>query len=312
MMRSSLIAIFAAGLLAGCTAVDEGTPTALSGGSSGSGGSASALGGETLGVTGSGGASEKTLGFDAVTPLLGDGGVVGSTVSGGSGGVVARNLSAETLSSVPVLSEVAGQLPAEDGAVPGEASAAIIDGLAQIEAQAPALGVSGSGGLGEDLFGADNTGMLVGTEGGLVPGLLAGGNEGQLGSAAPADTAPLAPVGDPVASALNGTQASPSNGNINDLAPVLNPVLLAALGAGEDGGSPASGVTLPNLPIDTLAPVLVPGVDVASQVLATPVLPDGTTGTDAVLPIVFGPAAGVAGETLPLGTIAGTAVTVLP
>ncbi|PKQ09854.1 MAG: hypothetical protein CVT73_00505 [Alphaproteobacteria bacterium HGW-Alphaproteobacteria-12] len=311
-MKLSLIAIFIAGLLAGCSATGEGAPTALSGGSGGAGGSASALGGETLGVAGGGGTSEKTLGFDAVTPLLGDSGVVGSTVSGGSGGIVARNLSAETLSSVPVLGEVAGQLPIEDGVLPAEVSGAFMDGLAQLGEQAPALGVSGGGGLGEDLFGTDITGTLIGTQGGLAPDLLAGGNDGQLGSAAPADSAPLAPVGGPVAGVLNGAQASPNDGNVNDLEPVLSPLLLAALGAGGESGSPAPGVALPDVPIDELAPVLLPGLDAAMQVLATPVLPDGSTGYDVILPVVFGPVAGVAGETLPLGTIADTAVTVLP
>jgi len=297
-MKLSLIAIFIAGLLAGCSATGEGAPTALSGGSGGAGGSASALGGETLGVAGGGGTSEKTLGFDAVT--------------GGSGGIVARNLSAETLSSVPVLGEVAGQLPIEDGVLPAEVSGAFMDGLAQLGEQAPALGVSGGGGLGEDLFGTDITGTLIGTQGGLAPDLLAGGNDGQLGSAAPADSAPLAPVGGPVAGVLNGAQASPNDGNVNDLEPVLSPLLLAALGAGGESGSPAPGVALPDVPIDELAPVLLPGLDAAMQVLATPVLPDGSTGYDVILPVVFGPVAGVAGETLPLGTIADTAVTVLP
>lgn len=305
-MKSSFIALFVAGALAGCSG-GSGDPSSISAGSSPS---SSALAGTQLGLSGEGGVSDSVLGVDVVSPLLGDSGLLGSTTGGGEEGLVARNLSTDALASVPVLGEVVGQLPIEDGLLPAEAQDALISGLDQVGSQLPGLGVSDEGGLGEDLFGYDLTGALVGTEGGLAPNLLSGGSDAQLGNVVPEDSAPLAPVGELAQDIIEGAQADSSDGNLNALEPVISPVLLGLLGAG--GDSPVDGVALPALPLEQLNPVLEPVGMVATQVLATPLLPDGTTGTDIVFPVVFGTVAGVADAALPLETVSDAVVTVLP
>ena len=290
-MRSSLIALVASGLLSGCiTSGGDGEPSAIR---SGSVSSTSAIASTPLGVGGEGGVSEELLGTDLLTPLIGGGGLVGATLGGGGDGLLA------------------GDLPAESP-IPAGAGAPLTSALDQVGAQAPSLGVSGNGGLGEDLFGHDIAGLLVGTDGGLVPVLLSGGNEAQLGSIVPEGSAPLTPVGDVVAGAIDGAQANSSDGNLNALAPVVSPIILSALGAGGEGEGPIPGVALPSLPIEQLGPVVVPAANAATQILATPLLPNGTTAADIALPVVLGAAAGVADATLPLETVNDTIITILP
>lgn len=289
MTKPSTLAFFAAAILAGC-GTDAGAPTALSPGSAPG---SSAVGGMQLGLAGEGGATEEMLGVDLVTPLLG-GGLIGGTLGGGSDGTLAGN--------VP-----------EGGALPPEASEPLVSGLAQIESQAPPLGISGDAGLGDDLFGHDITGMLVGTEDGLVPNLLAGGNDGQLGDVVPAGSAPLAPVGDVLAGVVEGAQANPSDGNLNALEPIVGPLVLGLLGAGGEGEGPLPvDVPLPDIPLDQLAPVTGPAAAAAADLLSTPLLPNGTTAYDVVFPVVFGTVAGIADNTLPLETIVDTANGALP
>lgn len=289
-MRSSLIALCAAGMLAGCGSSGDGSPSAISAGSASN---ASALGGMQMGISGEGGASEELLGADIVSPLLGSGGLIGATLGGGSGGMLAGNVPA-------------------GGLIPAGVMAPLTDGLAQIESQVPSLGVSGEGGLGEDLLGHDITGMLVGTEGGLIPNLLTGGNDGQLGDIAPADSAPLAPVGDLLAGIITGAQETSSTDQLGALSPLLSPITLGLLGVGEEGSGPVPGVELPSLPLAELQPVLEPVMGVAIPLLATPLLPNGTTAYDVVFPLVFGPVTGIAANTLPMETINDTLVGVLP
>lgn len=290
MTRSSVLTLFAAVLLAGCGS-GSGSPSLISGGS-GSGGLAA--GGMSMGIAGDGGASEELLGADLVTPLLGDGGLIGGTLGGGSDGMLAGNAP-------------------EGGLLPPEVSEPLVGALAELESQAPPLGISGGGGLGDDLFGHDIAGMLVGLEGGLIPQLLSGGNDGQLGDVAPADGAPLAPVGDLLAGVVTGAQANPSDGNLNALAPIVGPLVLGLLGAGGDGEGPLPvDVPIPDLPLEQLQPITGPASVAAAQLLSTPLLPNGTTAYDVVFPLVFGTVAGVADNTLPLETIADTATGVLP
>lgn len=288
-MRTILV-VLAAGLLSGCLASGgSGTPSSLVKGSSGS---ASAFGAMPLGVSGSGGASEELLGTDILTPLLGSGGLVGATLGGGSDGPLAGNLPAES--------------PIPEGTL-----SPLTDALDMIATSVPQLGVSGNAGLGEDLLGHDITGMLLGTQDGAVPVLLAGGNDAPLGSLVPEGTAPLAPVGDLLANIIVGAQADSSQGNLNALAPALGPIVLSALGAGGGGGPVPDGV-LPDLPIDELSPILVPVVTAGAQILATPLLPNGTTAVDVVFPLVLGGVAGVADAALPLGTVSDILIGVMP
>lgn len=307
-MRSSFIALLVAGALAGCSS-GSGDPSALSSGSSPS---SSALAGTQLGLSGEGGVSDSVLGVDVISPLLGNGGLVGATAGGGDEGLVARNLSTDALASVPVLGEVVGQLPIEDGLLPAEAQTALLDGLDQVGSQVPALGVSGEGGLGEDLFGYDMTGALIGTEGGLAPNLLSGGSDAQLGNAVPEGSEPLAPVGELAQGIIEGAQTTPETDNLAALSPVLGPLVQGLFGVEGSGDGPVPGVELPSLPLEQLSPVLLPVVDAGSQVLATPLLPDGTTASDIVIPVVFGAVAGIADGTLPLDTVGNAAEAVLP
>lgn len=288
-MRSSLFALAVTGLLFGCSS-GSGDPSYVN--RSGLT-STSAFARTPLGITGSGGAAEELLGTDILTPLVGSGGLVGATLGGGSGG------------------PLAGNLPA-GGLVPVGALSPVTDALGQLEAAVPGIGVSGEGGLGADLLGHDITGMLLGTEVGFVPALLAGGNEAPLGNLAPEGAAPLAPVGDLLASVITGAQADASQGNLNALAPLIGPLILGALGADGEGGGPIPGVALPDLPTEQLSPVLGPVTVLATQLLATPLLPNGTTANEIVFPVVLGGVAGVAGATLPLGTIAETLAGAMP
>lgn len=288
-MRPSFIALLVAGALAGC-AGSGGEPVATSRSSSPG---ASSLGATQLGVSGEGGASEELLGTDLLTPLIGGGGLLGSTLGGGGDGILAGNLPAES-------------------PIPAGALSPLSDGLAQVQSQVPPLGVSGEGGLGEDLFGYDLTGALIGTEGGLVPNLLTGGGEAQLGAVVPEDSAPLAPVGDLAQGIIEGAQSNANDGTLNALAPILSPILLAALGASEGGDGSPVPLALPSLPIEELSPVLLPLLSTGTEILGTPILPNGTTATDVVFPVVLGAVGGIADATLPLETIADTAITILP
>lgn len=286
-MRMILV-VLAAGALAGCSG-GSGSPSLVGGGSSS--GSASALGASPLGVSGSGGVSEELLGTDILTPLLGSGGLVGATLGGGSDGTLAGNAPAGS--------------PVPEGAL-----SPLADALDMIASSAPPLGVSGDGGLGQDLLGHDITGMLLGTQDGAIPVLLAGGNDAPLGGVAPEGSAPLAPVGDLLAGVIQGAQSDASQGNLNALEPVLSPIILGLLGASEGGGP--GGTTLPELPTEQLSPVLGPVAVLGTQLLATPLLPNGTTANDIVFPVALGAVAGVADAALPLGTVADTLAGVLP
>jgi len=290
-MRTSLVVLIASGLLSGClSSGGDGSPSAIR---SNSVSSTSAVAGTQLGVAGESGVSEELVGADLLTPLVGGEGLVGATLGGGEDGVFAGNIPA-------------------DSPVPAGAAAPLTDGLAQAQSGVPSLGVSGNGGLGEDLFGQDVAGLLVGTEEGLIPVLLSGGNDAQLGGIVPEGSAPLAPVGDLVAGLIGGAQADSSGGNLNALAPVVGPIVLGALGASGDDEGPAPGVAAPALPVEQLAPVVVPLANATTKALATPLLPNGTTATDIVFPVVLGAGGGIADAALPLETVNDTIITVLP
>ncbi|MAB12625.1 hypothetical protein, partial [Parvibaculum sp.] len=95
-----------------------------------------------------------------------------------------------------------------------------------------------------------------------------------------------------------------------DTAPLLQPLLLTALGAGGSGDSPLSALPLDALPLDQLQPVLVPAVSLVNQLTNTP-LPGGQTAGDIVFPVVLGSGLGVVGNTLPLEDIS-KSLAVLP
>ncbi|MAB15105.1 hypothetical protein [Parvibaculum sp.] len=244
--------IISAALLGGCTA--SGTPSV----SSQPAGSA-APDSIQLGVTGDGGVLASTAG-DVLTPLLGDGGALGNLLGGGESGVLGG-----VAADAPA-SPLAGALPA--------------DQLAGAVGSAPALGVSGAGGLGEDLLGYDAVGGLIGTEGGLVPVLLSGGSDAPLGGAVPAGAAPLGPVGDGLETLVTSLGASSRDNNLSGLSPILTPVLFQLAGASDNEGGGPFGLPIP-LPdtaiiVDPLAPVLIPVTDAVFDVAGTR-LPTGQT-----------------------------------
>jgi len=204
------------------------------GGGGGGGGTPSTV--TALGVTGEGGVTEA-LGLSELTdPLLGTEGVLG----GGGEGAIGGLLPDELVSALEPLAS--GLAPVTDalGQVP----------LGMITGQLPALGISGEGGLGEDLLGQDLTGMLLG-ETGTVPALLAGGEEGALGALIPQGALPGLPGGDggdplaPITDLLGG--GLPGGDGGDPLAPVTD--LLGGLAGGELPGLPGGGGDDPLAPV---------------------------------------------------------------
>ena len=291
----SIITLFAALGLAGCSST--GVPTASTPASGTSSTSAQSLaGGTQLGVTGDGGVL-STAGADVVTPLLGDSGLLGATLGGGSDGLVGS-----------AVASGAGGLSAP---LPSDGLSALDGALTQVSSSVPSLGVSGGGGLGEDLLGYDVVGGLIGTDGALVPTLLGGGEAGPLGGALPSGSAPLQPVGDLLAGVVEGAQTSATDGKLSDAAPLVQPLLLSALGVSSGGDSPLAGLPIPALPLDQLQPVLVPTISLVNQLTTTP-LPGGQTAGDVVFPVVLGAGLGVVGNLVPLDTVSSALAQQLP
>ncbi len=181
-VRNSLLLAAAAIALAGCASDGNGGSGS---GSSGSSGNLSVLGlsvpdlsglsngqllttAPELGVGGSGGLAEDLLGQDVVASLISTGpGPVPAVVAGGEGGILG-GVADPLASALP-------DLPALP-ALPVPVS----------------LGITGPGGLVEDLAGQDVLGAALGAPGGMVPTqkglvplLLAGGNDGTLGAIVP-------------------------------------------------------------------------------------------------------------------------------
>lgn len=245
-----------------------------------------------LGVTGDGGVL-STAGVDAVTPLLGDSGALGNLLGGGSGGTLGG------------LGSSAPALPVGD-ALP-------LDQLTQAAGSVPSLGISGEGGLGEDLFGYDAVGGLIGTDGGLVPVLLSGGSDAPLGGAVPAGAVPLEPVGGALQTVVESLGASSRDNNLSGLSPILTPVLFQLAGAADNHGGGPFGLPFP-LPdtavvIDPLAPVLVPVTDAVYQAAGTR-LPTGQTVGELLNTATTG--AGVVNNLVPLTLITQPIADALP
>ena len=291
----STITLLASFGLAGCAST--GLPTDVDPNAGTSSTSAQSLaGGTQLGVTGDGGVL-STAGVDVVTPLLGDSGLLGATLAGGSDGLVG--------------SAVASGAGGVSSPLPTDGLSAVDGVLGQVSDSVPSLGVSGSGGVSEDLLGYDVVGGLIGTDGALVPAMLGGGESGPLGSALPFGSAPLQPIGDVLAGVVQGSQTSATDGKLSDTAPLLQPLLLSALGVSSGGDSALSGLPLPALPLDQLQPVLVPTISLVNQVTTTP-LPGGHTAGDVVFPVVLGAGLGVVGNLVPLDTVSSTLSQQLP
>jgi hypothetical protein len=234
-MLKTAVAIGAMLVAAACSS--DGSST-FGGGGGGGGGTPSTV--TALGVTGEGGVTEAVGLSELTDPLLGTEGVLG----GGGEGAVGGQLPDELVSALEPLAS--GLAPVTDalGQVP----------LGMITEQLPALGVSGEGGLGEDLLGQDLTGMLLG-ETGTVPALLAGGEEGALGGLIPSGALPGLPGGgdggDPLAPITDLLGGGLPGGDGGDpLAPVTD--LLGGLAGGELPGLPGGGGDDPLAPVTDL------------------------------------------------------------
>lgn len=142
--------------------------------------------GNGVGLTGTGGLSQDLLGSDVVGPLLGNSGVISDNISGGS----------DTLLGT-LLQENGPQTPVQNvlPTVPTEVVGAALN-------QVPGLGVLGSGGLTEDVLGPHPDGNLISTESGAGR-VLGTGSDGTFGSTLNTDSPPLAVVGQTGSDALN-------------------------------------------------------------------------------------------------------------
>lgn len=175
-----------------------------------------------LGVFGDGGLLADLAGTDMVGGALDGYGVVGASMAGGNDGLLGSLLNGR-LASPPLaaMAQIASVLPASalDGAL----------------AQLPSLGLTGGGGLAEDLIGTGLAGNLAGTG-----PALGGGKDGQFGNLVPAGGAPLGTAGNAVNDVLGivaGNTSSPAQGVLAPAVPALDTIL--GTGASLPGGAPA-------------------------------------------------------------------------
>lgn len=181
-----------------------------------------------LGMFGDGGLLADLAGTDMVGGALDGNGVVGASMAGGNDGLLGSLLN-DRLASPPLAAagQIASVLP--DSALP-------VSALDTALAQLPSLGLTGNGGLSEDLIGTGLAGNLAGTG-----SAFGGGNGGQLGNLMPVSSAPLGPAGNAVNDVLGmvaGNTSSPVQGALAPAVPALDNILGA--GASIPGGAPAS------------------------------------------------------------------------
>lgn len=227
-------------------ATTDGIVPELAGALAGSGDGVILPGG--LGVTGEGGVVADLLGSDIGGDLLGDQGLIASNIAGGNDGLLGSILGDDP--SKALLAPVTSNLPV------GQLTAAL--------AGQASLGITGQSGLVADLLGSDLTAGVL-PSGGVVGGLLGGGDTGALGHALPDGQAPLAAVGDAVSGLLGavaGTSPSPAGDSVNTvLAPVTDslgnvPVIGDVLGGVT--GSTSTGLPVSGDPVSTINNVLAP------------------------------------------------------
>lgn len=213
-----------------------------------------------LGILGSGGLVADLAGADMLGGTLDTSGVVGASIAGGNDGLLGSLLNSQA--GNPPLAPVAGPLAS---ALP---ASALDDALSAL----PALGLTGSGGLVDDLIGTNLVGSLIGSN-----TAAAGGNSGLLGNVVPTEAPPLGYVGDTATNLLNviaGNEATPVPSGLAPAVPVLENILgsgasvvggVVAPVTGSLGGVPivgnvvtgqsASPAPAPSAPSGPLAPV---------------------------------------------------------
>lgn len=220
-----------------------------------------------LGLFGSGGLVADLAGTDLLGGALDTSGVLGASLAGGNDGLLGSILDAQGIGS-PLASLTQPLVAALPG---GELPlSTLTDGLSSV----PALGITGAGGLIEDVTGIDLVGNLMGTG-----NPLAGGESGLAGNLLPASAPPLGAVGDAATGVLGilaGSQPSPLAGE-GGLGPVM-PALGALLGAGNNAVGAVAAPVQQNLG----------SVPVLGGLLGTPAAPASGGGQGGVLQPVTG------------------------
>lgn len=225
--------------------------------------------GDGLGVTGDNGLLADLMGSDLGGVLLGTQGVIPSGLAGGNDGLLGALLG-DGIAGSPLAPVVQ--------AVPTSTLAGALD-------QVPQLGLTGDGGVVDNLLGVDLVGNLLGTGGGVTT-VLAGGGSGAIGSQVPAGTSPLEPVGTAVTGVL-GVVAGTSPSPIGDVTSALGSVPLAgsAIGTVLDTVS-GTAATVTSPVSNTLAPVTSTVTSVVAPV----------TDTLSSVPVVGGVVGGLLGK----------------
>lgn len=245
-----------------------------------------------LGIFGSGGLVSDLAGTDLLGGALDTSGVLGASLAGGNDGLLGSILDAQGIGAP--LASLTQPLTA---ALPG--GTLPLNTLTEGLSSAPALGVTGSGGLVADLIGVDLVGNLVGTN-----NPLSGGNSGLVGNLVPVSEPPLGVVGDAATGVLgivSGSQSSPLAGALEPAMPGLGALL---------GGvnNTVGGVAAPAQQVLGSAPVL-------GDLLGTPATPapgaaqggvlEPVTGVISSVPVVGDALAPVTGALGGLGGLLG-------
>lgn len=223
-----LLAVSVAALLAGCS----------SDGVSGVGGGGGSVGTTSLaipqqGVTGEGGLTDS-LGIAALTdPILGTDGSLGGGGDGQLGGQIPSDQLAPLAQGLaPVVEPLAAALP-----------------LSLVADTVPPVGLTGEGGLLDDLTGLDPVGPSLGTNG-LVGAAAGGGNNGLLGAAVPEGAVPTLGLGGAGGLSDDIAHQDLVTALLGDTSPVAH-----LLGGGQDGALGSAADAAPDLPVPA-----VPGI----------------------------------------------------
>jgi hypothetical protein len=192
----------------------------------------SLLGGGGLGITGAGGLVDDLIDPpDPATQAIGTEGTVPATLAGGQDGLLGNIIGGpDSKPLLPGVGQTLAKLP-------------LISPSSSIQQ----LGVTGEGGVSQNLFSHDLLGNVLGTQG-TVNGVLAGGSGGALGGTVPSGNPALGTVVDDTLGPLAGTAPSPIGGVLNGTGtggvPVVGAIIdnvTGALGNGGAGNLPGVG-----------------------------------------------------------------------
>jgi hypothetical protein len=251
------------------------------------GSNTSLLGGNGLGITGTGGLVDDLIDPpDPATQSIGTDGMVPATLAGGQDGLLGNLIGGpDSQPLLPGVGQALSKLP-----------------LISPSSSTQQLGVTGDGGLSQNVFSRDLLGNVLGTQG-TVNGALAGGSGGALGGAIPPGNTNLGTLVDNTLGPLAGTAPSPISGVLNGTGaggvPVIGSVVDGVTGAlGNGGANILRGV---GSVIGGVSGVLYGGTTGgAGNVLNT------VTGAVSNLPVVGSVVDGATGGTPAAGNVLGT------